>query len=261
MEIVNEIQDSVKEFMDTGLPNNKHDYYALITSASGGSGNHIAAALLKNMLALDYNVILVTVGDSSNELTLNNTVKSLATFHKVAVANKTALPVIFYNNTYNGTTSLSTEKGINDKISKMLTIISAFISGSIQNIDNQDMINFFKPTNYKTFTIDPGMYSLGIARGELSDENTLLVRTLVKEVADDVKISIVPRHNKTGIVKGDMADDFDIYPIYLLYRKQVMNDEMRKLKKELETVKLQHETETNEFDEFDDLDDDDGMVL
>jgi len=261
MDIIDEIQGSVKEFMDVGLSNEKNDYYVIVTSASGGSGNHIAAALLKNMLALDYNVIVAAVGDGSNELTLNNTVKTLATFYKVAVKAGAALPVIFYNNTYNGMTTLSTEQGVNDKIAKMLTIISAFISGSVQNIDNQDMINFFKPTNYRTFKIEPGMYSLGIARGELNDENTLLVRTLVKEVADDVKMSIVPRHNKTGIVKGDMADDFDIYPIYLLYRKQVMNDEMRRLKQELESIKRQHETESNEFDEFDDMEDDDGMVL
>ena len=256
------INDSVRTLLDSGkMPNSKNDYYVIVASGSGGSGSLLLPLLLRAMLEKDYTVITVTVGDSSNFLSLNNTINTLTSLQGVAIGAKKAVSNIYYSNTFNGITSPKTEIDVNNKIFKMLSIISMFVSGTIQNIDHQDMMNFFRPDRYASFRIAPGVYSLGVALEECNDESALLVRTIIAEDTEDINMSITPLHNKVGTVTMEY-DKFGTYPLFLLQRKGMLSIEVNYLKDELEKIEKMKNSRYDEFDALDSAElDDFGLAL
>ena len=258
----NDMNMSVRKFLDKGLPQNKNDYYILVASASGGSGSVLLPLLLKAMLEKDYTIMVVVVGDSSNLLSLNNTINTLTSLQAIAKATKKAVSVVYYNNTFNGVTSPITEKKVNDKIFKMLSIVSMFVSGAIQNIDHQDMNNFFRPDKYASFRVAPGIYSLGVSLEELTDESTFIVRTIIHKTTDELKVTPVLLHNKVGTTTVDY-EEFDTYPIFLMLRKGVLNMEVSYLKDEYEKIEKMKNSKYEDFDALDsaDIDDSLGLVL
>ena len=253
---------SVRNFVDKGLKNGKNDYYVLVASGSGGSGSVLEPLLLKAMLEKDLTVSVVTVGDSSNLLSLNNSINALASLQGVAKASKKAVSVMYYNNTFNGVTSPATESKVNTKIFKMLSVMSLFVSGKIQNIDHQDMGNFFRPDRYTSFKIPAGIYSLGVSLTELSDPNVILVRTIIDQQTEDINMSIVPFSNKTGTITREYPQ-FDTYPLFLTLRKDVLNTEVNYLQKEYEKIENMKKSKYVEFEALDsaDIDNDLGLAL
>ena len=226
------------------------------------SGSVLQPLLLKAMLEKDYTVIVITVGDSSNLLSLNNTINTLASLQGVARVSKKAISTIYYNNTFNDVTSPKTEMDVNNKIFKMLSIFSIFTSGSVQNMDNQDMINFVEPSRYSSFEVKHGLYSLGISLNELTDENTILARTLVDDETEDMNITITPKHNKTGKITVPY-EQFDTYPMFLMLRKDVLNTEVTYLKEKHAKIESMSRGKYNAFEALDDsdIDEDSGMVF
>jgi len=257
-----DIDKKVKEYVDT-LKNNINDYYIVISSASGGSGSLISPLLTRAMLAKDFNVISVVIGDSSNLLSLNNTVNTISTLQIVAKQTKSALAVVYYNNTFNGVTTPKSEKSVNNKVSSFLELVSIFVSGDIQNLDHQDMNNFLRPTKYKSFTVAPGIYNLGVANGVLEDANTIMVRTIIQNSEADIRVNIPLLHNKTGIISEALSDMFNEYPVYMLYRKNILQAEVANLKEELAKLEELRKTEYDVFDSINTADEDDelGLVL
>jgi len=251
---------SLRKLVDK-LPNNKNDYYIIVSSASGGSGSIMGVLLLKAMLEKDYNVIVVVVGDSSNLLSLNNTINAIASLQSIAKHSKKTVSIIYYNNTVNNLTSPSTEKDINNKISKMLTIISMFTSGTLQNIDHQDMNNFFRSDKYQTFRVAPGLYSIGVALSELDDSNTIMARTIIDKDTKDINIKVPLLHNKVGYITKEY-DEFNTYPMFLILRKGIINEEIKYLKDEYEKLEKLKNTKYDEFNALDDADEDEsGLIL
>jgi hypothetical protein len=253
---------SVREFIDdSNLRNGKNDYYVIVASAGGGTGSTLSPLLLRAMLEKDFNVLTVIIGDSSNFLSLNNTINTLTSLQGVSVASKKCVSNIYYNNTFNGVTSPKTENDVNDKVFKMLSVISMFVSGSIQNIDHQDMINFFRPDKYASFRVAPGVYSLGVTIDALDDDSALLVRTVIKEDTKDIPVSITPLHNKVGTVTKDY-DSFGTYPLFLTQRRGVLGMEVNYLKEELEKIERMKNSKYDAFDALDTADIDEfGLAL
>jgi len=252
---------SVREFLDNGVSKNLNDYYVIVSSGSGGTGSSAGVLLLKAMLEQDYTVITVTVGDSSSYLALNNTINTITSIQGVALKSKKAVSNIYYSNTIGGVTSPKTEAEVNEKIFKMLSVISMFISGSIQNIDHQDMINFFRPDKYQSFRTAPGIYSLGVAVGELVDESVILVRTIISEDTKDINMTITPQQSKTGTITTNY-DRFGTYPLFLTQRRGVLNAEVAYLKEELERIEAIKNAKYDSFDALDDAElDEFGMAL
>ena len=261
LEVAKEINTAVRTYVDK-LPNEKNIYYVVIASGSGASGSLISPLLVRAMKEQGFNVVMVLIGDSSNLLNLNNTINTIATLqHNCVRINNRALSVIYYNNTVNRVTTPVTERSVNDKIFQILSILSLYCSGNIQNIDHQDMNYFFEPSRYTSLDINPGLFNIGLAINKLVDENTLLARTIVKEDTDDVQIEIPLRHNKMGVVTGELMDHYKDYPMFLLLRKNIMNMEMKHLKKELEELEIYRQTEYDEFDNIDTSEVDDGLGL
>lgn len=260
--LVKDIQENIKSFMDTGLPNNINDYYIIISSASGGSGSLINPLLTKTMLEMDYTVLNVMVGDSSNYLNLNNTINTMVGMNAIAKQAKACIPYIFYNNTVDNVTTVKSEKVNNDKIYKLLALISLYSSGSNKNLDHEDMRKFYNPNRYKTFNIQPGIYTLGVAEGKLTDEKTLLARTLITDKDEDVDIEVRLLHNKVGTVNKENETTLSVYPNYLLFRKGVINNIVKDFKDELKVLESLKKTKSDDFNSLDDaIDDDSGLIL
>jgi len=262
VEVVEDITNNIAKFMNKNLPNNPNDYYVLIASASGGSGSIISAILAKALRSKDYTTIVVLVGDSSNLLNINNTINTITSMQSIAKLTKTALPIVFFNNTVDGNTTPATEKAVNDKILKMLSIISLFTSGCNQNLDHEDMRKFFNPNRYKTFNVNQGIYNLGAFDKELTDPNTLLVRTLIKEGVDDIKIDAKILHNKVGVVCKKNEDFVENYPLFLTFRHNIMSKIVKDLKQEYEELEQLKRIRYDDFEALDEaIEDDSGLVL
>jgi len=266
LDLLKEVTGNIKNYLDKrNFENESNNYYVIIASASGGSGSMISPVLTSLLLARDYNVIVVNVGDSSNILNLNNTIATLTSFQSVAIKNKAALSMIYYNNTVDNNTTPANEEYVNGKIFSMLSIISLYCGGMITNLDHIDMNNFFRPSKYKTFNVEPGIYSLGISKGTLSDENTLLARTIVKDESSPFKVDVVLSHNKTGKIPSILENSFDEYPVYLLFRKDILHKEVVGLKELLKSMEDANRNKYNAFSELDnslvDEDDDLGIIL
>lgn len=210
------------------------------------------------MLSKDYVVIPVMVGDSSNLLSINNTINTFSSMQGVAKQTRSAVSCIYYNNAFNGTVTPKHETEVNGKITKMLSIISLMVSGTIRNIDNQDMRNFFIPSSYKTFNVGSGIYNLGISIGSLDDSNAILARTLLSSKEDDMEISVPLKHNKTGFVNEETKDIFQ-YPLYLTVRANALNEEVAALQEEIE--ELERNSKYRGFDGLDEADELDDLGL
>jgi len=251
MDLATDIFTFLKGYLDKKkFENNKNNYYVIMCSASGGSGGNIASLLTGFMLSKGYNVIVATIGDSSNYLNLKNTIHTIRTLQKAALSNKKALCVIYYNNTVKNNTTVTSEENVNKKIITLLSTISVFTSGTLTGVDDQDMINFFNATNYTTFTVPPGIYSIGINVGTLGDVDTLMSRTIISD-KEAVDIQVPLFHNKTSVIPAKLASTYKQYPLYLLFRKNILQKETKILNAEL--IKMDELLQV-EYDPFDDID-------
>ena len=263
-EILKDIVIGMKEYLDfLNLSNNKNDYYVLFASASGGSGGSMLSVLLNLMLERNFSVMVAPIGDSSNFLYLNNTINVVSGLQNIALKSKNAVPVMYYDNTVDGQTTKATETLVNEKLFKMISIISVYIGGSILDIDNEDMRMFLNPSNYKTFNVKPGLYSLGISTRILDDENTILARTIVsKDETDEFKVTNKILHNKVGVIPEHMKDVFETYALFLILRKNIINEEIKKLKVELVNLEDLETTDYEEFETIENSEEDDfGLIV
>ena len=262
-EVVSDIQENIKKWMDVNRPsNNVNDYYIIISSASGGSGSIINPLLTRALLSRDYTVLNFVVGDSSNLLNLENTINTIVSLNSIAKATKSVLPLMFFDNAVNGNTTPATEKINNDKIFKMLTLISLYTSGSNRDLDHEDMRKFFNPHRYKTFTVTPGLYTLGVAEKELTDEHALLARTLIREGQEDIKIKVNLLHNKVGVISKENEDMLPAYPNFLILRNHIISRIVNELKEEHEKLKSLKRVKHDDILGIDDgMEDDSGLVL
>jgi len=260
--LVKDIEENIKPYVDSIKPN-KNEYHVIINSASGGSGSIIGSLLFKYMRAKDLTTIPVVVGDESNLLAVTNTINTLVGLNKLAKLTNTAQGIVYFSNSIQGSTSPKSEKEVNRNILRYLSLVSMFISGTMQDIDHQDMNNFFIPTRYKSFTVEPGIYKLGTKIGILDDYNAILARTALLPSIKDYKIEVPLLHNKVGVITEEHKEIFGdkVFPLYLTFKKNELNTDLENLSyrhKELEKLKV---TQSSTFDQLEDSLEDDGLVL
>ena len=264
-----DIDKNIKSYVDK-LSNNKDIYYIVVASGSGASGSLISPLLTKALLAKKCSTIVSLIGDTSNLLNMHNTINTISTFQKIVSKPKkgvnlseAALPMIYYNNSVNNVTSPGTEIAVNERIFKMISILAMFCSGNVQNIDHQDMRYFFRASEYKSLDIDPGLYTLGVSIKSLDDGLTVIARTILSSTDETIDIKVPLAHNKTGIVADDFTEYFKEYPIHLLLRQGVMNNEVKQLKETMEEMEKQRKVNYEQFENSSRSEDDDelGLVL
>ena len=241
--VVKEVLKGVTSFIDANVTSAKGDYHVVIFSGSGGSGSIAGSLLINELIKQDLTVIPVVAGDSSTLFYVNNTINTLASLNGIAKAAKVALPVIYFDNNYDGTATTSAVTAVNNDLLRILKVLALFTSGSVRDIDHQDMYNFLMPSRYTTIEVDPGVYNLTAHIKKLNDPNILLARTLLSSDSPEPIIEINLMQNKEGHVTDTQATKIstELFPLFLTLKKNVLNEEVIRLQAryaELEGLKV-----------------------
>ena len=227
-ELLKQYAKAVKKYVDSFELNDPKvdEFNIVIFSGSGGTGSTVGPLLIQELVQTGHVVIPVMVGDNSSLLFCNNTLKTIETLENIAVRNRVALPFVYYNNTIDGKTNKSTESVVNEKVSTLMVLLGTLLSGTIRNIDNEDVRKFLQPTLFESIDVKPGIYELAIKRFELDVEDAILVRTLTADdVEDDVEINVPVLQAKTGyIIDKDIRELYEDLPINLYLRSESVYD-------------------------------------
>jgi len=262
-EAVDAIKESIKHYIDERFPkNNREDYHVVVASASGGSGSLITHLLTQQLSQLERNVIVILFTDTSNLLYANNSINTIAGINSLAKKSGIVLPVSLIRNNLNGVTTPKSEEEANLQLLKELTILSLFTSGSIKDLDHQDMSNFFRAHVYKTFNINPGAYAIGFDLNKLKQSDAFIARTIVTPEIDEYVINIPLVHNKEGTAREEhiKAIKKDNFPIFLTLRSTQLGEKVSELKADYE--KLSQLSVINNSDVTGvGEDDEDGLIL
>ena len=208
-------------------------YHLLVSSAGGGTGALSLIAIADELMAKDIPVICVLVGDNSSALRSRNTQTTLASLSAKAVARKKCLLVYYLNNSYMGAGITANENAVNDKILNGITVLSAFLSGQNEAIDETDMENFIDQSKFKTINIVPGIYTLSFHSKDDVDLGIgipTIARTLTVE-GTDVNFNLEVFDYKVGkIVKEEAIAKFgSMLPTHLVASNGVLKGEIEKL--------------------------------
>ena len=123
------------------------DVNIVIHSASGGSGSVIGPLLVSELLSRDAQVIVIMVGSSDSRIEAHNTISTLKTYENIS--HRRSFPVVaaYYENCE------ATPRGtVDDRIHKIIVLLSAIFSGENKELDSADLANFLnypKVTSFK----------------------------------------------------------------------------------------------------------------
>lgn len=240
------------------------EYHLVIFSASGGSGGVIGSLIIKSLLAENMPVVSIVVGDSSNGLSAINTLNTLAGLNNIANKAKKPLNIMYVNNKdFADNGILSGIENANKAIFSSLSVLSLFLSGDNEALDNQDLLNIIDQSNYKTINIQPGLYALSTFSGKATLPQGAIptvARTLTSAgISPDVGIQLL--HHKSGIVRSENANKIfgKQYPLHLISSANLFGVESMNLKTVtdeyydmMHKIEVQHVEGTTESDESDD---------
>jgi len=264
------IMESVKDYLDNRGYKTLvgGEYHLVISSAAGGSGAVISAMVIKSLLERNIPTIALLIGDSSNELSAKNTVKSLATLNNIAKQTKKPVSTIYINNTdytVNNGGLRDAENSANKTIFNSISTLAVFLSGCNDALDDQDMLSIIDQSIYKSIDIKPGLYGLStFSKDIVLQDNTkpTVARTLtLPNKSADINVSL--RHSKAGnLVVENVIEIFgDQIPIHLVTYSNIVSAEVGSLNKAIEAFE-----ESMRLIEIDDLEvdgdvDDSGLVF
>lgn len=219
-----DIMSSIKEYVTQGGWTSKkpNEFHFVVFSGSGGTGSVGGVILTQSLLTRDIPTVVFLVGDSTNALNTKNTMDTIASLDKIARASKKPLSVVYYNNH-----EVANEKGlskaeqfVNSSILNMASVLSMFLSGTIDDIDEQDMYGLIDQSHYRKITVEPGLYKLEISLKDLktlSNATPTVNRTLtVGDIEYDIDTTFL--HSKRGYVVVNNAIDRikqDNFPVHL----------------------------------------------
>ena len=227
-ELIKEYSKNVKEYLDEfNIAEPKvENFHIVLHSASGGTGSTAGVLLAQELIQTGNVVVPIVIGDNGSLLFTNNTIKTIESLENISNRNKVATPIVFYNNTKDGVTNRTTEKEVNEKVITFMYLLGATLSGSIRNIDNEDMRKFLQPSLFKSIRVSNGIYELAVKIGELDVSDAFLVRSLTTDDnEEDVVIKNPVLQSKTGYILDDNIKDlFEKLPIHLFLRNESIYD-------------------------------------
>ena len=208
-------------------------YHLLVSSAGSGTGALSLIAIADELMAKDIPVICVLVGDNSSALRSRNTQTTLASLSAKAVARKKCLLVYYINNSYMGSGITANEALANERIRNGISILSAFLSGQNEAIDETDMEMFIDQSKFKTINIVPGIYTVSFHNKKdlnLKQGVPTIARTLTVEGVD-VDFDMQVFDYKVGrIVEEAAIKSFgEMLPVHIVASNGILKGEIEKL--------------------------------
>ncbi len=207
--IGNQIPDVTTSF---GFNKNETDnYYIVFFSTAGGSGSVIGPLLIKSLLEKEMNVIAVFVGDSDDGVSVENTLGTIKTLNHISKVTKTTLSCHYIDNSNSDSVTKTPANltRINEEITSFMVVLSIFLSGKNDALDNQDMNNLINMSAYSTWDIQPGLYLLAAHSGSIKKiaESTLMMgRTLVNNDVEDTVIGDFLSYKVGTVPTTDIGD-------------------------------------------------------
>lgn len=256
--------EAVKIFLDDkGFVNNKQNFYNIVYTLSGATGSSAGEQLVSLMLEAGYNVTVTIVSDTTSLLKCKTANTALRNLHKAAIKQKTTLGVSYFSNKAEaGESAATTLDRINGFIHTTFETLSIFMSGNILHVDRQDVINFFNPSNYKTFKVPAGIYNINVRTGDLTEVQAMLSITATKrDSAQTYPMGALS--SKSGYMPDGVSDDLlSIDTISLCMMEDYIYDVMNNLK-EIENSLENNVATTSRVIENDDdaMVSDDGFEL
>ena len=221
------------------------DVSIIVSSNSGGSGNIISAALLKELLSRDKNVLVVGVSSSDSRIEIENSVKTMKSYE--AISKMCEKPVVMM---HNENTADSIRQTINSDIKEEVVQLAALFSRQNKELDSADLRNWL---NYTRITeLEPKLVFMGITHGKVEGmkSNIVSVATLAHEghntnlgtTVEYQCVGYIPSENETTIKLESavhyMLLDGMIGDIYLKLSDNLAKMEESNLARKRTTVSL-----------------------
>lgn len=276
---IHDIIPGVKEYLDTNkyLSLKRDEFHVVAFSTSGGSGSSIGPLVVKDLIARDIPVVALVIGDSSNGINCMNTVRTIDTLDNIAKQGKRCLSVMYFNNHSLLTTrkeSVNTlnvaEKEVNKIILSAMTLLSIFLSGDNEALDNQDMANIIDQSKYTNISIQPGLYGLILYMKDINSQVGKAIPTVARSLTikgENFDTNLTLLHHKRGYIEYDSViekvgkDNLPMHMVsyanYMLEEKLMLREIEKNYDNIMESLKEAHAQDDTRYE----VDNDTGLVL
>lgn len=198
----------------------------VISSASGGTGSPMAAAVTNELLSQDKLVINITVGVLDSGTEIKNTLATFKTFEGLVAANKKAITVAYFEN--NKETPPSEVDG---KINELVVAIATLFSRQNEGLDTRDMYNFLNFDRLTSFK--PHAAGLVAYAGQLDAEEHADTITVASAVSnkDNRGIDFVIPYTCYGVLPSEISTEIaQQAPVHLVTKAFPFNAISARLK-------------------------------
>lgn len=181
------------------------DLSIIISSASGGSGAVIAGYLLNELLRRNHTVIVITVGTCDSRIELDNTIKTLKTYERAAVVNKTPVALAYWQNE-----ATTPKEQINAQIEYLIRRLSSLFSRQHRRLDTTDLVNWLNYT--KVCEIEPRLVYLATMSStemKTTDLDIISVATLCLD-GEDSSPGIPVEYQAVGYVSPESNENIQL---------------------------------------------------
>lgn len=248
------ILKSVKEMLQKHRPGYAN---VVISSASGGTGAVLAAALIKELLDQDELVIAVTVGVADSGAEIRNTLATLKSYEGIVQATEKPISVAYFEN--NKETPPSK---VDEKITELVVAIAVLFSRHNEGLDSRDMYNFLnfqRMTPYKAHAAGLETFAGKLVPEE--HEDTITVASAVTD-KDNRGIDFVIPYTCYGVLPSEISSEITQQaPIHLVTKAFAFNDIAKKLRGHLDEMERAAKASTAKSEVLSDTDELEGGFL
>ena len=218
---------------------NGDEFHLVVFSAGGGSGSVIGPVLVKQLLSTGIPVIAMIAGSNDSAIIAKHTKNTLAGLDSVARKLNKPLSIMYSNNSAFSTGSPTLDAvEANKAFRKNIKLLSVMLSGTHNELDYKDMVNFVDQSHYGTVNVIPGLYGISMFDKEVKLPDNAVHSGIRSLTPKDIPVNSVlsTLHSKIGYVAfEETINEFkDInWPIHAVTHTNWYGSEVAHLDKEI----------------------------
>lgn len=229
---VDPIRNRMLDLLEKHKPTNT---VVVLSSASGGTGNVIAGALINELLRADVNVIVMAIGTTESNIRINNTLTTLKMYEKLAKIHKKPVNLMYFENSESTPPSV-----VDEQVCRALVSISIVFSRQNKGLDTADLDNFL---NYQSPVTSwtPHMSSISVVDGVIGEDvedpsKIISIASIVKNL-DSRGVDIRVPYACQGILPSNApVASSERTPMHLVIRAYPFNEIAESLNNELSII-------------------------
>jgi hypothetical protein len=199
------IAERVRDILQTFKP---VDLNIVLSTGGGGSGSVIAPSIVSELLAKDFPVVVICVGDDSTKKYAENTLNTLKSYDQIASSVRQQ-PVVM---SYLQNSAEMTRPVIDQRIQHLVLSLCLLYSRQNRELDSKDLYNWLhypKVTSYKpaltALTLIEDLNAIGLAKLG----NLISIATLTFD-GTDATLPIRPEVQYIGYVDAEISKEMKI---------------------------------------------------